>query len=869
MEVPVIGRTVSHYRILERLGEGGMGVVYKAEDTKLGRTVALKFLASDLTGDRDHRERFLREARVVSTLEHQNICTIHEIDETDDGQVFISMACYGGHTLKDIIRSGPVEPGDAIRFGLQIARGLSVAHAAGIIHRDVKPGNVMVSPHGHVRLVDFGLAKLAGQSSLTRTGHAVGTVAYMSPEQTRGEPADERTDIWALGVILYEMVAGRRPFTGDSNREVMRAIQRERPVPLSEAAPDSPPQLSEIVSRALEKKAGGRYAKMDDMLSDLRELALQLELNDESRTASWRYAQARERRLRVTAAISVAAVVALVTVWWTSRLTAERPIPMGIPMQVTSGEAWEGEPAISPDGTRVAYVSDVSGNSEIYVSDVAGPGQLQLTSDPGMDFAPAWFADGAALAFVSDRGGRRDVWQVGQFGGGATLLAENAEYPALSPDGTRMAFSRPDDSGELRIWVAPLDRPESARMLTTADYGLWDHVGAAWSPDSKSISYFSFSCLWVVSANGGIPRRVTEEGWNGSDTAWSSDGRYIYFDCYEEGTLAIWRVPADGGAPQRMTEGTGSESEPSVCRDGSRFAHSTGSPGAEGVLVDRGTGSQTTLGRMRFVFLASLSPDGSRIVFVSRRWDRRGELAEVLLDDGVPAGPPRRLTDQEGTASHPSYSPDGRWIAYYLIKDDKRDIWVIPAHGGTPLQFTDGHGQDFHPAWSPDSDMLAYVSREEGTTRLFVAPIRGGMRAGDARMITDGRITVASPAWSPDGSRIAFLGTSDDTLSIWLAPSDGSGPPRRLTDGVDASTIRWDRASGRILASATMGEGRRSLWAVSPETGEVLPFEPEVVFGTERAVGLFGLSRDGHLLVFLRESLAGDIWVSEGPQHLF
>ncbi len=867
-EVAVVGKTISHYTILEKIGEGGMGVVYKAADTKLGRTVALKFLSQDLTGDSLQRERFLREAQVVSTLEHQNICTIHEIVETDDGQVFICMACYDGDTLKDIIRRGPVPVVDAVRFGLQIARGLSAAHQAGITHRDVKPGNVMVSERGHVRLVDFGLAKLAGQSSLTSSGNAVGTVAYMSPEQTRGEEADERTDIWSLGVLLYEMTVGRRPFGGDNDRAAIRSIQQDRPAPLSQAVPDVPPQLSGIVAKALEKKTGKRYASMSEMLEDLRALARALELSDESRTETWRYAHTRERNLRATAIISAAAVVALVALWAVGRMRSEKPLPVGIPMRITSGEGLEVEPAISPDATRVTYVSTEFGNSDIYVTDVLGGRSLRLTTDPAFDFVPAWFPDGAAIIFVSDRTGTRSVWKVGQFGGGATMLLEDAEYPAISPDGTLIAFSRADESSQLRICVAPLDSLSDVRQLTAEEHGLWDHESAAWSPDGKTLSYASHTDLWTVRIEGGAPRNLTSGG-SDSRPAWSSDGRYIYFDSWREGTLALWRVPSRGGEPRRMTQGTGYESEPRVSADGSRLIYSTGSPGSSAVLVDLDTGQQTTIGRMRSELMASLSPDGSRMVFVSSRWDRRGELAEQLLDDGALSGSPRRLTDQEGDASHPVYSPDGRWIAYYLIDGAERDIWVVPTGGGRPLQFTDDPELDVHPAWSPDGSMLAFVSNRAGIRDVWVASVREGAPVGESRRLTDGSMSVISPTWSPDGSEIAFVGVSEKRDGIWVVRSDGTAPARRLTDGVDATRIRWDAATGMILAAATCGEERRLLWAISPESGGAVLFQPEVMFGTERAWGLFDLSQEGRLLVLSRENLTGDIWMSEGPPGLY
>ncbi|MEA3409633.1 MAG: hypothetical protein U9Q95_04725, partial [Candidatus Eisenbacteria bacterium] len=492
-------------------------------------------------------------------------------------------------------------------------------------------------------------------------------------------------------------------------------------------------------------------------------------------------------------------------------------------------------------------------------------GETLLTDNPTNDSDAAWSPDGRRIAFVSDRAGTRSVWKVGQFGGAATLALEDAEYPAISPDGTGIAFSRADDSRFLRIWLASLNNPSDATMLTAGEHGLWDHVGVAWSPDGKTLSYSAQANLWTVPAEGGSPRRLTRNREGGTGSAWSSDGRCIYFDSCSRRTLALWRVPSRGGEPRLMTQGTGYESEPDVSADGSRLTYSTGSLGTGAVLVDLATGQQTTIGRLRYEAMASLSPDGSRLIYVSERWDGRGELAEQQLDDGVPAGSPVRLTDQEGTASHPFYSPDGRWIAYYLILRGKRDIWIIPSGGGRPIQFTSDSEQDVLPAWSPAGDMLAFVSRRAETYDVWVAPVREGSPAGEPRRITDGSVLAVSPVWSPDGTEIAFVGSADGRREVWVVPADGAAPARRLTEGVDATRIRWDVASGTILAAATCGEESRTLWAISPGTGEAIPFEPAVVFGTERAIGLFDLSQEGRLLVFSRENLTGDIWVSEGP----
>jgi serine/threonine protein kinase/Tfp pilus assembly protein PilF len=271
----MIGQTISHYTILEKIGGGGMGVVYKAEDTKFKRTVALKFLPPELTLDPEAKDRFIYEAQAASALQHNNICNVHDIDESPDGQMFIVMDLYEGEALKSRIAKGELRIEDAIDIAVQIAQGLQKAHEKGIVHRDIKPANIIITKDGVVKILDFGLAKLAGQARLTKTGSTVGTVAYMSPEQARGDEVDHRTDIWSLGVVLYEMITGRRPFKSEYDQALVYSILSEEPDPVTRVRSDVPSGLQSVVTKAIRKDQDGRYQTVSEMLTDLKSLGEQ------------------------------------------------------------------------------------------------------------------------------------------------------------------------------------------------------------------------------------------------------------------------------------------------------------------------------------------------------------------------------------------------------------------------------------------------------------------------------------------------------------------------------------------------------------------------------------------------------------------
>jgi len=862
----MIGREISHYRIIEQIGSGGMGVVYKAEDTKLKRTVALKFLRPDALLSEQDKARFVQEARAVSSLEHSNICGIYEVDETEDGQTFISMPCYEGETLRQKIERGPLKIADAVDIAIQIAEGLQEAHEKNIIHRDIKSGNIIVTAKGQVKIMDFGLARTDRSTRLTSTGVTLGTVSYMSPEQTRGERIDRRTDVWSLGVILYEMLTGRLPFDAVHEQAVMYLIVNQDPEPMTGLRTGVPMELERIAGKAMAKRPDERYQGAGELLADLRSLKRKMDSDALPATGAVRTGAARRLRVR-TIAVALLAVAAVAVAMIVIKAERGRPLPRGRPFQVTHSDAWQMHPAISPDGGRIAYVSNESGDRDVYVIDVRGGNPLRITKEPSEDYCPTWFPDGSSIAFVSDRGGRDDVWKVGQLGGSSTLLLADASYPDVSPDGKRIAFSRPSVHGDLRICVASFSEPDSVRILTGDKDGLWGHIEPAWSPDGSRICYSAQHNLWIVPSMGGNARRLTTEGAVESEPAWSPDGRYVYFSSFREGTRALWRVSARGGRPERVTMGVGTETCPTVSRDGSRLAYSTHSSEMELVIRDVDSGKEVQLPVLKGANMPAIAPDKSSVVFTSKRWGPRADLWMQRLGESAESSEPFRLTDHPGNASHPAFSPDGTWIVYYRIVGEERDIWVISSSGGQPVRFSEDPAPDFHPAWSPDGSRLAFVSERAGGAHIWTAPVKGGRCSGPATQITRGTSSASAPSWSPDGRWIAFAGNSDGENEAWITAADGNGSPRQVTKGADAFRVRWDGAKGGLLVTGTWHTGEYEMRRVSLDGDKVEDLSPRVYlgpwFGRNEGAAVFDVSRDGKLIVYCKQNLKGNVWVLE------
>jgi serine/threonine protein kinase/Tol biopolymer transport system component len=867
----LVGRMLAHYRVLEYIGGGGMGVVYKAEDLRLTRTVALKFLPPELTRDPEAKTRFLQEARAASGLDHPNICTIHEVGETDDGRLYLAMPSYDGETLRRRIERGPLPIEEAIDIAEQIARGLAKAHRGGIVHRDVKPANIMVTADGVVKILDFGLAKLVGAAAITRTGSSVGTPAYMSPEQGRGEDVDHRTDLWSFGVVLYEMVAGRRPFRGEHDQAVLYGILNETPKPLGEARPEAPPELERIVDGLLAKDPGDRYPTADGPLGDLRAL------RNQTMTTTVRTQPDPPAPLRVRPwmwLLGLALAVALVAGGSFLRRgggAGGRAGRGGAPAvvkfdQLTDQEGRESFPSLSPDGKFLLYVKSANGNADIYLKRVGGGNPLDLTRDsPADDTQPAFSPDGQQIAFRSEREGG-GLFVMGATGESVRRITATGYNPAWSPDGKRIVFATEGISGprERRLvsglWIVEVGL-DSRRLL-----GAGDAVQPSWSPHGQRIAYWGLSSsarrvLWTIPAAGGPPVPVIDDEHLNWNPVWSPDGRYLYFVSDRSGSSNVWRVPIDEdsgrvlGEPQQINSSSQSLGLLSLSRDGRKIVYATdeGKSDLERLPFDpaafRVVGQAAAVPQgSRAVRSAEISPDG-RLIAIDATSPQ--EDIFVVRADG---GGQRQLTNDADKDRVPQWFPDSSRIVFYSNRGGGYGAWTIRADGSGLQPLPHGTRDPlYNPIPSPDGRRIVASLGSRGAALIGLDPAAGpGRGVQTLPSPGDGQVFSAT-SWSPDGAYLAGTLEQADGAAIpgVVVYSLAAGRYERLTDsGIiphwlhDSRTLLYLR-DGKIFRCDLRRKDPRLL----------LDPPPDSVF-TSLSVG-----PDGRMLYTVRRVTEGDVWM--------
>ena len=845
----MIGSTISRYRVLERLGGGGAGVVYKAEDLKLGRIVALKFLSSYRSGNEADKRRFLREARASSVLDHPNICTVYEIDESDDERLFIAMAFCEGETLKRKIERGPLPLLDAIHFAAQIAAGLAAAHAKGIVHRDVKPANVLVSPDGRVKLVDFGIAKLADQSRLTRDGTAVGTAGYMAPEQIRGETFDARVDIWALGVVLYEMITGRLAFSGNTDQDRVRRILSYEPEPIVSVRAGVPPDLERIVGRALAKNPAERYTRMEDMRADLLAVAAQLGSPLASGTL--------DPTLRDMPTPSAPSFY----LGETGSLAGRTIAHYRILEQVGGG------------GMGVVYRAEDLHLSRQVALKFLPP---ELIRDPE---AKARFFQEARAASGLDHPNICTIHEVGETEDGRLYLA----MPHYEGEILRTKIER----GPLPIDEATDIAVQIARGLVKAHRGGIVHRDIkpanimVTSDGVVKILDFGLAKLTgsaAITRSGssvGTPAYMSPEQARGDEVDHRTDLWSLGVVLYE---MVAGRRPFRGEHESAVLYSLLneqpkplSELRPDVPPELERIVEGLLAkdpakryPSIEGPLNDLKmlrnetltTTVRTSPGRpeqggvrpwMWAAGLALVAALAAGALYISGGGLTAGEKASLEVNF-------TRLTDQEGSESFPSLSPDGTFLLYVKATSGNADIYLQRVGGGNPVNLTrDSPLGDTQPAFSPDGQQIAFRSEREGGG-LFVM----GATGESARRLTD---FGYNPAWSPDGREIAFAtegvaGAVQRRLASQLWVVNVASGQRRLVGKNDAVQPSWSPQGRRIAYWALLSGGaRRVLWTIPAAGGE-----PVQVLSDEHINWNPVWSSDGYLYFVSDRSGSMNVW---------
>jgi serine/threonine protein kinase/Tol biopolymer transport system component len=923
----LLGKSIGHYRIISLLGKGGMGEVYRARDVRLGRDVAIKVLPKIFSHDAERLRRFEREAQAASALNHPNIITIHETGQFGDTH-YIVTEYVEGETLRRLMAAGNMKLSEALDVATQMASALTAAHSAGIIHRDIKPENVMVRPDGLVKTLDFGMAKLAkppapgnpsqastGNHSSTEAGIVMGTARYMSPEQARGLEVDARSDIFSLGVTLYEMVAGRRPFEGETSSDIIAAILQREAEPLSRYMPEVPAELEQIVNKALVKEREDRYQTIKELQNALS--SLKGAASTARATAKVENLVGKIRRQRGLAFVLLALALAMTAVVYVSSLIRQKfqtgQAPLRPLNQLTYGGGLQIQPTWAPDGRFIAYSSDRSGNFDIWVQQIAGGNPIQVTKSPLPDWQPDWAPDGTKIVFRSEREGG-GLFVVPALGGVERKISSFGYYPQWSPDSSRILFYPSDYYFRYRnkVYMVALDgeppreiQPEFLNEFLPKGLG-----GVAWHPDSQRISVWGDHSktglgFWTIPLTGGaaVKSEMTAEVEKQLNVAsvrlenflWSPSGRYLYFEGWALRSINnwrnLWRVAVDPvtlrwiAGPERLTTDAGFNADIALSPDGKKLAYTSRNKNtriwslpfdaASGKI--KGAGEPVTTAGMA-AYLVDLSRDGKKLSFWVGRASKV-ERWEKSLEDGH-----EQLSGVTDDFVHNAgfWSRDGK----RLVARRKRaypdnfegviesSTVIYPAGGGDEMELTSPTSTSNEGSydWSADGQwILGYANPiVSGRSLIWQLPVGAAPRAEtQARVVTSSEeYELWQTRFSPDDRWVSFAAVkrADGSIHIFTVPASG-GEWTRITAGKNwDDKPRW-APDGKTIYFISDRTGFLNVWGIRFDSGAGKPvgepFRVTFLENTGQMIELDELGIAANRLVVTFKEGSGSIWTLE------
>ena len=814
------GSRLGHFEIVELIGAGGMGEVYRARDPRLGREVAIKVLPASVSADPDRIRRFEQEARAAGVLNHPNITAVYDIGtDPSDGSLYVVSELLEGETLRSRMAGAALSVRRAVDHAVQIAHGLSAAHEKAIVHRDLKPENVFVTKDGRVKILDFGLAKLIQPedgkslqtdfptaSAGTEPGVILGTIGYMSPEQVRGKPADPRSDIFSFGAILYEMLSGKRAFQGDSAADTMSAILKEDPQELSVTNKNVPPGLERIVRHCLEKSPDERFHSAHD-------LAFQLEALSDASSPLQAAAPQSMARLGRMPWLAVALLLALAGLAY---LLLRRP-PPSEPSRTSflTFSGHDADPAASPDGRLVAFVSQRDGRSRIWLKQIGTGDEVSLTS--GEDTAPRFSSDGSEVLFARAEGLTSSLFRVSLVGGEPRKMIENALSGDWSPDGSRIAFVRPSERGQ-RIGsvlsVAGADGSGERLVAETNDRALFF---PRWSPDGRTIAAVRLGGLvsapdqiMLFDAGTGKSRLLPTPSGAGalSSFAWTRGGKHVV---YAQAAQTTSQVPLSRIVVQDVESGE----------------------------------SETLLWLPNLIGGLDLLASG-QLVFAAN--SLRQNVRELPLRPSVQI-PEEWITHGNSADRQPIYSPDGEWIAFSSTRSGNIDVWQVHRKTGSVRRLTSDPADDWDPGFTPDGKNLLFSSNRGGHFEIWVADADGRR----ARQLTNDGVDAENATATPDGKWIVYASGHPQKRGVWKIRNDGSGAIHMIVTPVLHPEVSPD---GRYVMYHTPSDpGWSEIRVIRMEDGAPVDFRIRVDFPGGQA------TQD---LIFWPGSLGRARWMPDG-----